>query len=201
MAENEINTDTILKWIGVVALVAILLVVGGALALFIFSPGLHPGTPAPAVTITPTPTPAPNSYVTDDVTITTMSTSNGWPKVTVQDGREFAVPWQEYDNMLSLGDVVHFTVTGITTGNSGETVYEASSTTVVYHEYDYTYENSNQGFPIIYGPSVVNSDNGYPVYYYDPNTRSAWQWDGSKSDRISIKELRGERVRRGRPPN
>jgi hypothetical protein len=205
MAKIEIDTKDIILALTCIVVVAISFLVGA----FIFAPALNVGTPVatPTVSPTPTPTPTPTSYVTNDVKIITMSTSNWWPKVIVEDGRTFAVSWEEYDDILSLGDVVQFTVTGTTKGNSGETVYLTSSTTVV-HSKNYWNRNGHQ---VIYGPSVVSSSSyyedyydeyydEYPQYYYDADTHTAWQWDGYRADPISVKQLSGQRVIRGLPP-
>jgi hypothetical protein len=199
MAPITIDTKDIVKAVGIVIVVVILLGIGAVAALFIFSPGIHIGETS-TTTIAPTPTPVTSPYpqLTNIVTVSSMTTSGGQPQVGIQeDSRTFFLQnWADYDN-LRLGDRVQFTIVGTQNLYNG-VQYTVSSVNIV--SYD-GYDNSDVGFPIIYGPSVVSSSNDYPVYYYDPNTHSAWQWDGRKSDRISIKELRGERVRRGRPPN
>lgn len=197
MAEITIDTKNIVNGAIVVVLIIIALIVGAAAALFVFSPGLHPGTQVVTQTpiVEPTPTPTPLIQVTNPVTISSMTTSGGFPQINIkEDSRTFRVDWNTYD-YLQVDDVVRFTIAG-TEPMYGGTVYDATADIV-----SYKYDNSDYGFPIIYGPSVISSSNDYPVYYYDPSTRAAWQYDGKRSDKVSVKELRGQTVRRGRPPN
>ena len=200
MAPITIDTKDIVKWIGFVIIGIILIVVGGFAALFVFSPGLHPGTAVSTPTVvTPVPTPTPVVYqTTNSVTISSMTTSAGFPQVNIkEDTRVFRVDWNTYD-YLRVDDVVRFVITG-TEPMYGGTVYDVKVDSYI-RRYDDNYYNTD--FPIIYGPSVVSSSNyDYPIYYYDPSTRSAWQWDGRHADSINVKELRGERVIRGRPPS
>ena len=202
MAPITIDTKDIVKWVTFVVVAAILILVGAAAALFIFSPGIHPGTASSettsSVVVTPTPVASPYPQLTNIVTVSSMTTSGGQPQVNIQeDGRTFFLQnWADYDN-LRLGDRVQFTIVGTQNLYNG-VQYIVSSVNIV--SYD-GYDNSDVGFPIIYGPSVVSSSNDYPVYYYDPPTRTAWQWDGRQADPISVKELRGQHVTRGLPPN
>ena len=202
MAEITIDTKNIVNGAIIVVLIIVALIVGAAAALYIFSPIAHPGGTSqatPVVESTPTPTASQYPQLTNVVTVSSMTTSSGQPQVGIQeDSRTFFLQnWADYDN-LQIGDRVQFNIVGTQNLYNG-VQYTVSSVNIV--SYD-GYDNSNYGFPIIYGPSVVSSSNDdYPVYYYDPSTRTAWQWDGRKSDPIAVKELRGQHVTRGLPPN
>ncbi len=48
--------------------------------------------------------------------------------------------------------------------------------------------------------NLVSTPYDFPVYFHDPYTNTYWQWDGYSADKISYKQVRGERIIEGRPP-
>lgn len=196
MAKLEIETKSITN--GLLYLFAAIGVIGLLYLGFVGMGGVYHASPSVSTQPTVAATPTPVQYeVTNPVTISYLTSSGGFPQVGIQeDGRVFKVDWNTYDR-LRLEEVVQFTITG-TEQIYSSTVYDATLRNVVSYGYYYDYDD---GFPIIYGSSVVNSGYNYPWYYYDAETHTAWQWDGRDADRISIKSLRGEKVIRGRPPN
>jgi len=210
MTSNETKLQIFDAALTVFAIIGIVALAIGGYGLLVHNTPSSPSVPTvtqqPVVeqTVAPTPvqTVAPAyPQLTNVVTISSLTTSSGQPQANIaEDGRTFFFQnWADYDN-LQVGDRVQFTIVGTQNLYNG-VQYTVGSVDIVSYDYD----NSGYGFPIIYGPSVVSSSNdGYPVYpryYYDPTTRTAWQWDGHRSDPISVKELRGQTVVRGLPPN
>jgi hypothetical protein len=187
MAPITIDTKDIVRWITFVVVAVILIVLGALGSIFIFSPGVHIGETSTSI-IAPTSTPTAPQYpqLTNIVTISSMTTSGGFPQINIrEDSRTFRVDWNTYDD-LHIDDVVRFTIIG-TESMYGGTVYD-STVEVVYY-------GSDSDSRVIYGPSVVN----YGVAYYHYRGKY-YQYDGHRTDVVSWKEVRNQRVIEERPP-
>jgi hypothetical protein len=202
-----IDTKDIAKYIGIITFGAIIFFAGCGAALLIFSPGLHPGTQvttqATTVVVTPTATPTPEPTPTPTPTtwssvqrVNFLSTSAGFFQATTDSGETYILQNPDDYYALSTGYYVTFQRCGSANYFNGFQ-WKACDVQVVRIPWDsetddWYYEDD---------VSIVSSSDNYPIYYYDSSTHTAWQWDGSRSDPISVKELRGQHVRRGIPPN
>ena len=97
------------------------------------------------VASTPVPTPTPDtSYLTNVVTVDSMTTSGGFPQVNIrEDNRAFNVLYSDYDN-LNVGDRVQFHVVS-TYSPYGGIIYKTDYVVIVSHSWDntryYYYDN------------------------------------------------------------
>ncbi|MFA5745682.1 MAG: hypothetical protein WCX79_01260 [Candidatus Paceibacterota bacterium] len=89
------------------------------------------------VTVTPTPTPEPTSYLTNVVTVDSMTTSGGFCQINIrEDDRTFNVPYSYYDE-LNVGDRVQFHVVSTYTPFSS-IVYKTDYVNIISHYWSNT---------------------------------------------------------------
>jgi len=94
-------------------------------------------TQTSVVIVTPTPTPEPTSYLTNVVTVDSMTTSGGFPQINIrEDSRIFDVPYSYYDE-LTPGDRVQFHVVSTYTPFS-TLVYKVDYVSIISHHWSNT---------------------------------------------------------------
>ncbi len=133
---KEMLVDT--KEITTPILVIVVLILAASIAYAGYNYG-HTNTvvTTPIVaTVTPTPTPNP-SYLTNVVTISSMTTSASFAQVNIrEDNRIFDVPYSYYDE-LTPGDRVQFHVVSTYTPFSS-IVYKVDYVTIISHYWSHT---------------------------------------------------------------
>jgi len=123
-------------------LVIVILLLAAVIAYAGYNYG-HANTIAPPIVVTPTvaptpvPTPTDTSYLTNVLTVDSMTTGGGFPQVNIrEDNRIFDVMYSDYDN-LNVGDRVQFHV--VSTYNPyGNIVYKTDYVSIISHSWSNT---------------------------------------------------------------
>jgi hypothetical protein len=118
--------------------VIVILILAAAIAYAGYNYG-HVNAVTPTVAVpTPVPTPADTSYLTNVLTVDSLTTSGGFPQVNVrEDNRCFDVVYPDYDK-ISVGDKIQFHV--VSTYNPyGSVVYKTDYVVIVSHTWDNYY--------------------------------------------------------------
>ena len=94
-------------------LIIVILLLAASVAYAGYNYGHVNATTPTVITVTPAPTPTPTpdtSYLTNTVTISSMTTSGGFPQINIrEDDRCFDVSYADYDR-LSVGDRIQLHV-------------------------------------------------------------------------------------------
>ena len=118
-------------------LVIVVLILAASIAYAGYNYG-HVNTVATPTVVTITPTATPDtSYLTNVVTVSSMTTSGGFPQVNIrEDDRAFNVPYSYYDE-LTPGDRVQFHVVSTYTPFSS-IVYKVDYVNIISHSWSNT---------------------------------------------------------------
>jgi hypothetical protein len=125
-------------------LVIVVLILAAAIAYAGYNYGhVNTVTTPTVVTVTPTTTPE-TSYLTNVVTVDSMTTSGGFPQVNIrEDDRAFNVPYSYYDD-LNVGDRIQLHVVSSYIPFSS-VVYKVDYVTIISHSWSntryYYYDN------------------------------------------------------------
>lgn len=170
---GDLEIATLGKYLVVGAFIVLVIIACG---IVIYNAGRDSGAPAAQTTLpTPAATPMPSVPTTITYEVQSTTTSGGVLLVITVDGRSLVMPdYPTWDNQIP-GD--WYTAQQVSTDAQGR-IYVT--------------------VPNLVSEPVPVYGNDYPHYYYYQNRY--WQDDGHNIDRVSYKEIRGEYVRYGQPP-
>jgi len=116
-------------------LIIVILLLAASVAYAGYNYGHVNATTPTVITVTPFPTPTPTpdtSYLTNTVTISSMTTSGGFPQINIrEDDRCFDVSYSDYDR-LSVGDKIQLHVVSTYTPFSS-LVYKVDYVNIISH--------------------------------------------------------------------
>ncbi len=116
-------------------LIIVILLLAASVAYAGYNYGHVNATTPTVITVTPVPTPTPipdTSYLTNVVTVSSMTTSGGFPQVNIrEDDRCFDVSYSDYDR-LSVGDKIQLHVVSTYTPFSS-LVYKVDYVNIISH--------------------------------------------------------------------